>query len=85
MIDERVLRDVLVLVATEQKKLYLMLSSVLNELAAVRESVRGLDPTFSEVLQHKQEELGREDASVSAQVRILDESIGKAMRVVYYR
>ncbi|HTC61522.1 MAG TPA: hypothetical protein VK709_01655 [Candidatus Saccharimonadales bacterium] len=86
MVDESSLRDSLILVATELKKQYLMLSAILNELAAVRESVRGLDPTFSDVLAERQRRIAVEpDKSVSAQVKILDGLIDRATRVVYYR
>jgi hypothetical protein len=86
MINLLLLRDTLVLLATEQKKLYLMLSAKLNELAAVRESVRGLDPTFSDVFQERQQRSAQEsDEVVAAQVRILDELLGKAARVIYYQ
>jgi predicted outer membrane protein len=87
-IDPLLLRDTLVLLTTGQKNLYLMLSAMLDELAALRETVRGLDPTFSEVMEEKKKKSSedREKASaVEAQVRSLDELIGKAMRVVYYK
>ena len=86
MIDESLLRDTLILLATEQKKQYLMLSAILDELVAVRESIRGLDPTFSDVLAERQRQMALElDASVAAQVRILDELISKSLQVVYYK
>ncbi len=30
-----------------------MIASILAEIAALRETVRGLDPTFSEVMEHR--------------------------------
>lgn len=85
MIDESSLRDVLVSIATEQKVLVLMVSAMLTELAAVRESVRGLDPTFSDVLRMKQQQMGQEpNPELLLTAKMLDATIEKAMRVVRY-
>ena len=84
-IDASKLRDTLVLLAAEQKKFYLMLSAALNELAAVRETVRGLDPTFSDVLEKRQPNLAEKSAEVhAAQVNILNGLYKTASEVVYY-
>jgi hypothetical protein len=50
MVNESELRDVLVALIELDKKLYAAAAAALNEVAAVRETVRGLDPTFSENL-----------------------------------
>ena len=42
MINENALRDALLSLATDGRSNYVMISSVLNELAAIREIVRGL-------------------------------------------
>jgi hypothetical protein len=45
-----------------------MISSMLNEVAALRETVRGLDPTFSEVLEQRREQEAVKQAKVVAAV-----------------
>lgn len=55
MINEANLRDTLLSLATENKTNYIMLSSILNELVALRETVRGLDPTFGNVMKDQQD------------------------------
>lgn len=64
MINETALRDALSALAQQSKTLYVMTSSVLNEVAALRETVRGLDPTFADVLEQKRQEAAREQAEV---------------------
>jgi hypothetical protein len=76
MINENALRDVLLALAEQQKNQYIIYSAVLNELAALRETVKSLDPTFSDVIEQKRRE--QADATrevVSLQVRIFDEII----------
>jgi len=53
LINEASLKDVLLALATQSKTQYVMLSSILNELAALRETVRDLDPIFGGVLEQK--------------------------------
>jgi hypothetical protein len=50
VINEKALRDALLALAEQNRTQYEALSYVIDEVAALRESVRGLDPTFSEVL-----------------------------------
>lgn len=57
MVNEMALRDALMALTNNCKTNYVMLSSVLAEIAAVRETVRGLDPTFDDVLARKQKEV----------------------------
>ena len=84
MVDESLLRDTLVLVTEEHKNIYKMLSGMLRELAALRETVRGLDPTFSEVLQNRQWQMTQKlSATVAERERAFDKLIEKAQRVVY--
>jgi hypothetical protein len=47
MIDESALKDTLLSMATDNRMAYVMMSSLLNEVASLRETVRGLDPTFA--------------------------------------
>ena len=47
------MRDVLILSAEMHKQLYELVYSTMNELASVRETVRGLDPTFADVLEER--------------------------------
>lgn len=69
MINENALRDALLALATDGRSNYVMISSVLNELAAVREIVRGLDPTSTDALDQKCQEAAQRDAE-SARVVI---------------
>jgi hypothetical protein len=76
MINETALRDAL-LASVEQNKLcYVMLSAMLDELAAIRETVRGLDPTFSEVLEQKRQENSTAPERIAV-LRMLNEIIQK--------
>jgi hypothetical protein len=56
MINEANLKDTLLSFATENRTQYIMLTSILNELVALRETVRGLDPTFGDVMRERQEQ-----------------------------
>jgi hypothetical protein len=56
VINEPALKDALLALAEQNKVQYAMISLVLDEVAALRETVRGLDPTFSEVLEQKRKE-----------------------------
>jgi ribosomal protein L16 Arg81 hydroxylase len=67
MINEPALRDALLALAEQNKLEYVMLSTMLDELAALRETVRGLDPTFSEVLEQKR----KENSTVQERIAIL--------------
>jgi len=76
MINENALRDALLALATDGRSNYVMISSVLNELAAVREIVRGLDPTSSDALDQKRQEAAQSDAeSARAVIARYDEII----------
>jgi hypothetical protein len=54
--NEPALRDTLIMLAMDAKTNFTMIASLTNEVAALRESVRGLDPTFVEVLEQKRDE-----------------------------
>jgi hypothetical protein len=64
MINENALRDALLALATDGRSNYVMISSVLNEVTALRETVRGLDPTFAEILEKKRQAAAQSDAEV---------------------
>ena len=53
MINENALRDSLLSAVESAKSNYLMISSVLAEVAALRETVRGLDQTFGDVMEQE--------------------------------
>jgi hypothetical protein len=53
LVNETALRDTLLSIVTDARTKYIMLSSTLNKLAALRETVRGLDPTFRDVMEQK--------------------------------
>jgi hypothetical protein len=55
MVNESELRDTLLAVIETNKKLATAISVALSEVAAVREAIRGLDPTFSDNLAKHQE------------------------------
>lgn len=76
MINENALRDALLALAEQQKNQYIFYSAALNELAALRETVKGLDPAFSDVIEQKRKEQADATKEVtSLQVRIFDEII----------
>jgi hypothetical protein len=64
MINENALRDALLALATDGRSNYVMIASLLRELAALRETVRGLDPTFADILERKRQEAAQNDAEV---------------------
>jgi hypothetical protein len=53
MINEKALHNVLVAMAEIQKSQYGLVLGAINELTSLREAVRGLDPTFAEVMESK--------------------------------
>jgi hypothetical protein len=76
MINENALKEHLLALAEEDKKNYLIISTILNELRALRETVRGLDPTFSEVLESRRKEAAKETAPIVAEtIHLYDEII----------
>jgi len=73
MINESVLLDCLVALTNSCKAQFVMIAAVGDEVSALRESVRGLDPTFDEVLASKREsQLGQ---AARTTVRLLDDAI----------
>ena len=76
MINETALRDALLALTENQKTHYVMLSSILDEVAALRETVRGLDPTFSDVLEAKRLESAESTSDiVKTTIQMHDEII----------
>jgi hypothetical protein len=63
MINETNLRQTLVTLATLLKQQHTAMSSGLAELASLREAVRGLDPTFGEVIEKTRKETARKIAA----------------------
>jgi len=74
MINEPALRDALLALAEQNKTQYVMLSAVLDEVAALREAVRGLDPTFADVLEQKRKETSTSQEQIAV-IRLLNETI----------
>jgi hypothetical protein len=68
VIREDALRDALLASAESAKGHYIMLSSMLAEIQAVRETVRGLDPTFSEAIEHKRAQIYEDDAPIRREI-----------------
>jgi len=42
--------------AIQQRTFYVAIDSMMSEIVALRETVRGLDPTFSEVMERRRKE-----------------------------
>jgi hypothetical protein len=57
MIKEEVLRTLLIAIANDLKSQSMILGMLGRELSALRETVRDLDPTFSETLRSWQDHL----------------------------
>jgi hypothetical protein len=74
MINESLLRDAVIGLSEDAKALYAILGTLIDEVAALRQTVRGLDPTFDEVLAQKRQQ---NQDGVLAQVALprLDETI----------
>lgn len=64
MVNESALRDSLLAFNEDAKSQYIMLSSILAELDALRETVRGLDPTFADVMEQKRRESAEKNAAI---------------------
>ena len=78
MINETSLRLALIALAEQEKSNYIMISTLLAEVSALRETVRGLDPTFADVLRQKREEAARANAPIEETVlSIFGETIRK--------
>ena len=63
-LKETALRDALLAFTEDAKGQYIMLSSILAELDALRETVRGLDPTFGDVMEQKRRESAEKNAAI---------------------
>jgi hypothetical protein len=68
MINESQLKDVLMGLAMENRSAFIMTNAVLNELTALRETIRGLDPTFADVIEQKRIEAEARGAAQVARV-----------------
>jgi hypothetical protein len=77
MINEAILKDVLIASLAQNKMVYAMVSVALDEVAALQETVRALDPTFSETLEAK-----RVENSTSAERVALLQSMNVLIRKV---
>jgi hypothetical protein len=85
MINESALRDALPALAQQSRMLYELLSAVLNEVAALRDTVQGLDPTFSDVMEQKRIESALKQAQfVKLQLALFDQIIEQLKNDVVY-
>lgn len=76
--NENLMREGLLRLAERGKTDYVMISSILAELAALRETVRGLDPTFSEVLEERRREFAdNQREEVKETIRLCNDLIEK--------
>jgi hypothetical protein len=57
VINETALRDTLIILAENVKKHHEILSLAMDEIAALRETVRALDPTFDDVFRNRKADL----------------------------
>jgi hypothetical protein len=57
MINEAKLRETLIILAENLKTQHDTLSHAMDEIAALRETVRGLDPTFDDVFRNRKADL----------------------------
>jgi hypothetical protein len=73
MINESVLLDCLVALTNTCKAQFVMVAALGDEVSVLRESVRGLDPTFDEVIASKRESQLGEAARTT--VGLLDKAI----------
>ncbi|HEX4075918.1 MAG TPA: hypothetical protein VHX49_11005 [Candidatus Acidoferrales bacterium] len=74
MIKESALRQTLLVLTDVAKGQYELIVSSMIELAALRETVRGLDPTFADVLATKREQALRNALPITPElVARLDE------------
>jgi hypothetical protein len=55
-INEKKLQETLIFFAETLKEQHTAIASMLGELVSLREAVRGLDPTFSEVIEKTRKE-----------------------------
>ena len=56
MVNESKLKETLLYLAEDNRTNYIMIASLVNEVAALRETVRALDPTFGDVLEQRRDE-----------------------------
>lgn len=64
MINENALRDTLLSLAADTKANYVMISSLTNELAALREAVIALDPNLADKVEQRSQAAAKENAAI---------------------
>ena len=74
MVNEQVLLESLVALTETSKAQIVMIAGIGSEVAALRETVRALDPTFDDVLAKKREENSFLETARQA-VRLLDDAV----------
>ncbi|HEY6764034.1 MAG TPA: hypothetical protein VI386_04630 [Candidatus Sulfotelmatobacter sp.] len=81
MINENALTDALVSLAEISKNQYVFFSVLVNEVAALREAVRGLDPTFDDIFGKRQEQVAQATAASEKAVIAQYEEIIRKLRI----
>ena len=76
MINENALRDTLLSLAADTKANYVMISSMVNELAALREAVIALDPKLADKVEQ------RSQAAAQKNVAILEARIARHDEII---
>jgi hypothetical protein len=64
MINENALRDTLLSLAADTKANYVMISSMVNELAALREAVIALDPKLADKVEQRSQAAAQKNALI---------------------
>ena len=64
MINENALRDILLSLAADTKANYVMISSMVNELAALREAVIALDPKLADKVEQRSQAAAEKNAAI---------------------
>lgn len=64
MANDAALKEILVALAENAKTHYVVIDSLRAEIEALRETVRSLDPTFSDVIAHRRKVVFEENSEV---------------------
>jgi hypothetical protein len=75
MISENALRDALLAVTKQCRMNYVMISALVAELASLRKTVSGLDPTFGDVMEQKRLESAKINAPLEREVLVVYDDI----------
>ena len=80
MVDDLVLYSILIALSEACKQQGLALIQTMQEVAALRDTVKGLDPTFSDVHKQSRENRSKEVAERFPQIIVLTQSLDDMIR-----